>query len=190
MPEKQRTALFTSTEIGESRATVFDIQRFSIHDGPGIRTTIFFKGCPLRCRWCQNPESHKPGTEVAFYKENCAFCFACKDVCPENAIVESEGVRIDFDRCNSCGKCVSACMNNALRLVGRLALKNILKTYFRRGGMQVQFNVLDPSILLRARDNPDAYPNLLVRVSGYSAYFNDLTPEMKDEIIQRTSISI
>jgi len=81
--------------------------------------------------------------------------------------------------------------SNSIRgQTGRLALKNILKTYFRRGGMQVQFNVLDPSILLRARDNPDAYPNLLVRVSGYSAYFNDLTPEMKDEIIQRTAVSI
>ena len=81
--------------------------------------------------------------------------------------------------------------SNSIRgQTGRLALKNILKTYFRRGGMQVQFNVLDPSILLKARHNPDAYPNLLVRVSGYSAYFNDLTPEMKDEIIQRTSVSI
>ena len=81
--------------------------------------------------------------------------------------------------------------SNSIRgQTGRLALKNILKTYFRRGGMQVQLNVLDPSILLKARDNPDAYPNLLVRVSGYSAYFNDLTPEMKDEIIQRTSVSI
>ena len=73
---------------------------------------------------------------------------------------------------------------------GRLALKNIFKTYFRRGGMQVQFNVFDPKTLLEARDNPDAYPNLLVRVSGYSAYFNDLTPEMKDEIIRRTYISV
>jgi pyruvate formate-lyase/glycerol dehydratase family glycyl radical enzyme len=72
--------------------------------------------------------------------------------------------------------------------VGRLALQNVFKTYFRRGGMQVQLNVLDPSVLLEARDNPDAYPGLLVRVSGYSAYFNDLTPEMKDEIIQRSCI--
>lgn len=111
--------MFTSAEIGEIRATVFDIQRFSIHDGPGIRMTIFFKGCPLRCRWCQNPESHKPDIEVAFYKERCAFCFACRDVCSENAILKSEGVRIDFDRCNACGKCVSECMNNALRLVGK-----------------------------------------------------------------------
>ena len=80
-------------------------------------------------------------------------------------------------------------VNSIRGKTGRLALKNILKTYFRRGGMQAQFNVLDPSILLKARDNPDAYPNLLVRVSGYSAYFNDLTPAMKDEIIQRTAVS-
>ena len=81
--------------------------------------------------------------------------------------------------------------SNAIRgKTGRLALKNIFKTYFRRGGMQVQFNVFDPSILLEARDNPDAYPNLLVRVSGYSAYFNDLTPQMKDEIIRRTYVSV
>ena len=63
---------------------------------------------------------------------------------------------------------------------GRLALKNIYKTYFRQGGMQAQLNILDPSILLKARDNPEAYPNLLVRVSGYSAYFNDLTRVMGD----------
>jgi pyruvate formate-lyase/glycerol dehydratase family glycyl radical enzyme len=69
---------------------------------------------------------------------------------------------------------------------GRLALQSLFKTYFRKGGMQVQLNVLDPSVLLAARDNPQGYPYLLVRVSGYSAYFNDLLPAMKDEIIQRT----
>jgi len=80
--------------------------------------------------------------------------------------------------------------HHALRgKVGKEALKNILKTYFRKGGMQVQVNVLDPKILLEARDNPDLYPNLLVRVSGYSAYFNDLSPKIKDEIIERNSIS-
>jgi len=71
---------------------------------------------------------------------------------------------------------------------GRFALQNMVKTYFNRGGMQVQLNVIDPSVLLKARDNPDAYPHLCIRISGYSAYFNDLTPEMKDEVIQRTSI--
>jgi len=73
---------------------------------------------------------------------------------------------------------------------GLLALGNILKTYFRRGGMQVQVNIMDPKLLLKARDNPELYPNLLVRVSGYSAYFNDLTPGMKDEIIRRTCITV
>jgi formate C-acetyltransferase len=73
---------------------------------------------------------------------------------------------------------------------GRRALRDLFSTYFKRGGMQVQLNVLDPSILLAARDNPAAYPGLLVRVSGYSAYFNDLAPDMKDEIIQRTCIPV
>jgi pyruvate formate lyase activating enzyme len=105
-------------EAGNIQASIFDIQRFSIHDGPGIRTTIFFKGCPLRCRWCQNPESIRPGMEIAFYKERCARCFMCKEVCPDHAIVELEDIRIDHQRCNTCGRCVSECMNKALRMVG------------------------------------------------------------------------
>jgi formate C-acetyltransferase len=73
---------------------------------------------------------------------------------------------------------------------GRAALKSLLKTYFRRGGMQIQVNVLDPQILIRARDDPGSHPHLLVRVSGYSAYFNDLTPEMQDEIIRRSCLGV
>ena len=71
---------------------------------------------------------------------------------------------------------------------GQEALANLLKTYFKKGGMQAQINVFDPAVLIEARDNPELHPNLLVRVSGYSAYFNDLSPKMKDEIIQRNSI--
>ncbi len=73
---------------------------------------------------------------------------------------------------------------------GKRAMESLLKTYFRRGGMQVQLNVLDPSVLIEARDNPDAFPHLLIRVSGYSAYFNDLTPKMKDELIRRTCLNL
>ncbi len=72
---------------------------------------------------------------------------------------------------------------------GKKALKNIIKTYFRKGGMQVQVNVFDPDILIKARDKPELFPNLLVRVSGYSAYFNDLRPSMKDEIIERNCVA-
>lgn len=71
-----------------------------------------------------------------------------------------------------------------------IALSSIIKTYFKRGGMQTQINVFDPKLLIQARDNPKLYPNLLVRVSSYSAYFNDLTPEMKDEIIKRSSLHV
>ncbi|HQL84169.1 MAG TPA: glycine radical domain-containing protein, partial [Spirochaetota bacterium] len=73
---------------------------------------------------------------------------------------------------------------------GRAALAALIRTFFRRGGMQAQINVVDPSVLIEARDHPDRYPNLLVRVSGYSAYFNDLTPAMKDEIIRRNCYRI
>jgi pyruvate formate lyase activating enzyme len=100
------------------RALLFDIQRFSIHDGPGIRTVLFFKGCPLRCLWCQNPESHKPGVEIAFYQERCLRCFACREVCREYAIVEDEERRINRAACNACGKCVSACPNEGLQMLG------------------------------------------------------------------------
>ncbi len=99
--------------------------------------------------------------------------------------------RIDFSRfANGINLNVKFASETIKGETGRLALQNLFKTYFRRGGMQAQLNVLDPSILLEARDNPDAYPNLLVRVSGYSAYFNDLTPKMKDEIISRTCIPV
>ena len=99
-------------------ALLFDIQRFSIHDGPGIRTTLFFKGCPLRCLWCQNPESHKTASEIAFYRERCVRCFACKQACPGDSILEGEDRRINHATCTTCGKCVSACVNEALRMVG------------------------------------------------------------------------
>lgn len=98
--------------------------------------------------------------------------------------------RIDFTKIangvNLNVKFDSQCLRGT---TGLMALGSLLKTYFRKGGMQIQVNVMDPTILLKARENPESYPNLLVRVSGYSAYFNDLTLEMKDEIIRRTLLT-
>lgn len=102
------------------RAMVFDVQRFSIHDGPGIRTVVFLKGCSLACEWCQNPEATKAGPEIAYYREHCLpECHACEEVCPEEAILSDPAARVDFARCTACGDCVAVCPTRALRLVGR-----------------------------------------------------------------------
>jgi glycyl-radical enzyme activating protein len=107
-----------NTEKINPSSIVFDIQRFSIHDGPGIRTLIFFKGCSLRCAWCQNPESIKPRPEIAFYAEYCIGCGNCIKTCCEEAITMKADQRILWDKCTACGLCTRECPANALRLVG------------------------------------------------------------------------
>jgi pyruvate formate lyase activating enzyme len=89
--------------------TVFDIQRYSIHDGPGIRTVVFLKGCPLACRWCHNPEGQSTAPEVMLYAERCHHCGACVAVCPNGLA----------GQCTGCGRCVAACRYGARRLAGR-----------------------------------------------------------------------
>src|SRR5512146_2360474 len=100
---------------------VFNIQRFSIHDGPGIRTTVFFKGCSLRCFWCHNPEGLRTKPEVQFYASRCIGCGECVVVCPEDAQeLLADGTRIFHrDRCTTCGKCVDTCFAEGLQLIGR-----------------------------------------------------------------------
>lgn len=100
---------------------VFNIQRFSTHDGPGIRTTVFLKGCTLRCPWCHNPESWLPGTEVAFQAELCRACGECIAACPNGAHRRSSqgGVEFDRGRCRACGRCAEACPSGALQVIGR-----------------------------------------------------------------------
>jgi pyruvate formate lyase activating enzyme len=100
---------------------IFNIQRFSVQDGPGIRTTVFFKGCPLRCPWCSNPESQRPYLEVAHRDTLCDQCGRCVEACDLKAIsLADKGVRIDREICNNCGKCVSVCSPHALRVLGQV----------------------------------------------------------------------
>ncbi|MDO4805207.1 MAG: glycyl-radical enzyme activating protein [Lachnospiraceae bacterium] len=98
------------------KGIVFNIQKFSLHDGPGIRTTVFLKGCPLRCKWCSNPESQLSKVQIMYHAENCMHCKKCVHVCPRNAIsiAEDERIRVDFHSCTGCLACVQECPGQAL----------------------------------------------------------------------------
>ncbi len=101
--------------------TVFNVQYFNLHDGPGIRTLVFFKGCPLRCHWCANPESMSRLPELGLKRSLCDRCGKCLEACPEQALFfnNDEGLSVDRNRCNACGKCVSACYLEALTIYGK-----------------------------------------------------------------------
>jgi pyruvate formate lyase activating enzyme len=108
---------------------IFDIKRFSIHDGPGIRTTVFLKGCPLHCLWCHNPEGIENKFELISRPSRCARCYSCISACPLGAISENSGpIEIDRSRCDLCGKCVKVCMYEALEMAGReISVKNVIE---------------------------------------------------------------
>lgn len=99
---------------------IFDIKKFSIHDGPGIRTTVFLKGCPLSCWWCHNPESQNPQPELVFWESRCIRCGACLEVCDHGAISwDGEVTATDRGKCTLCGDCVEACYAEAREMVGQ-----------------------------------------------------------------------
>ncbi len=109
----------TNTEK-QPTARIFEIKRFAVHDGNGIRTTVFFKGCPLKCVWCHNPEGLAGGPQLAYYENKCVSCGDCTGVCPENAHVFTDGVHtIDREKCIACGKCTEICPAEALMLYGK-----------------------------------------------------------------------
>jgi pyruvate formate lyase activating enzyme len=104
----------------EVTGIIFDIQRFSLHDGPGIRTNVFLKGCFLDCLWCHNPESKDPGPEIAFYPDKCILCGACAAACPLKLHRFREaGHKFIRQGCTRCGACAKACVSGALALIGR-----------------------------------------------------------------------
>lgn len=101
-------------------ALVFNIQKYSIHDGPGIRSTVFFKGCPLLCAWCHNPESQIFTPELFWQCDRCIGCGTCVEVCPQDALsLTPQGLHIDREACDLCGRCADICPTLALEQVGR-----------------------------------------------------------------------
>ncbi len=132
-------------DIAEATGVVFNIQRFSIHDGPGIRTTIFLKGCSLRCGWCGNPEALSPSPEIITRDIKCIRCGKCVEACSQQAITVVENTRIiQWEKCNYCMKCAEVCPSGAIAAVGRtMTVAEVLDTvgrdasYYRRtsGGM-------------------------------------------------------
>ncbi|MBW9149774.1 glycyl-radical enzyme activating protein [Clostridium sp. CM028] len=93
----------------KQKGKIFNMQRFSIHDGPGIRTIVFFKGCPLKCDWCSNPESQDPLVQIMYNEKNCIECKKCEKNCPAGAIDMLRPGRIDREKCTSCGLCAENC---------------------------------------------------------------------------------
>jgi pyruvate formate lyase activating enzyme len=126
---------------------IVDIKRHSLEDGPGIRSVVFFKGCPLRCVFCQNMEAQRPDAEIAFVAARCVGCGDCVSACPVSAIDLAAFGRIDRQRCDVCGRCAVVCPSSALALMGRSYSTHELveyllrdEPYYRRSGGGVTFS--------------------------------------------------
>lgn len=122
------------------KGMISDVISFSLNDGPGLRTTVFFKGCPLRCRWCHNPETHRMAAQCLYLEAACAHCGACAQVCPRKGR-GADGSWIDASACIGCGACAQACPNEASRINGReMTAAEVLRQtardlpFYRNGG--------------------------------------------------------
>ncbi|MBD3338505.1 MAG: glycyl-radical enzyme activating protein [Candidatus Lokiarchaeota archaeon] len=138
------------------KALITDIKRNSLDDGPGVRSVTFFKGCPLRCVWCQNPETQSVYQEIHFDYEVCVQCHECKNICPVEAIEFSNFYPINKKICNYCGKCVRSCEMEALKFVGKtynlqelLDLILLDKIFYQNSGGGITLSGGEPTMQVR-----------------------------------------
>lgn len=155
-------------------ANIFDIQRNSFVDGPGIRTTVFFKGCNLKCKWCHNPESQSSKPQIMFYKDKCTGCGRCSGLTVKN----TEFVCFN-DAKQICGK------EYTVEEIFNIIQKDKLFYETSNGGIHFQLNYTSSEELLKAKAYPEKYRNLKVRVTGYSDYFTNLNEAIQDSVIKR-----
>ena len=134
---------------------IIDLKGNSLDDGPGIRSVVFIKGCPLRCDWCQNPESQKAGPELIYFKEKCIGCGSCIEVCPEKAISPDNTYFVDRGLCTGCFKCTDVCPSRALRPVGKeMTVDEIVqeiipyKSFFETSGGGVTLSGGEPTLFM------------------------------------------
>ncbi len=123
------------------KAIISNIERLATYDGPGLRTVIYFKGCPLRCSWCSNPETQLLKPQIMVQHQKCISCMRCVEVCPKQAISYNQQIFVDFDQCDLCQKCVNSCPSGSIKVNGRdysleelRTLINRDKEYFTKSG--------------------------------------------------------
>ncbi len=131
---------------------IFDIKKYAINDGPGIRLTVFFKGCNLSCKWCHNPESMSPKVQKMYNAKKCIGAIKCIEVCPNDALkLTKDGIVTDYNQCNLCGKCAEACPTKAFEMLGTpISVSNLMKkinneaVFFDQSGGGVTFSGGEP----------------------------------------------
>ncbi|SHJ54838.1 trans-4-hydroxy-L-proline dehydratase activase [Paramaledivibacter caminithermalis] len=176
-----------------TQGIIFNIQKYSIHDGPGIRTTVFLKGCPLECWWCHNPESQKVKQQFIFWHNKCIGCMDCEKVCPERAIsFNKNGFYNDKSKCKFCEKCAEICPSGALELVGKKSsLDDVIKevekdrVFYEQSGGGVTFSGGEPLVQIDFLDSllcasKQKGLHTAVDTSGYTSWGN--IERIKDKV--------